>query len=85
MVRQGDKRKKGFRKLIVWQRSHELVLMVYDVTKSFPKHERFGLVSQMQRAAVSVPANIVEGYVLDTSAQFSRHLHIARGSLAEVE
>lgn len=85
MVRGGDERKKGFRKLIVWQRAHELVQMVYDATKSFPNYERFGLVSQMQRAVVSVPANIVEGYALDTSAQFARHLFIAQGSLAEVE
>jgi len=85
MVRGVDRSDKGFRKLIVWQRAHELVQMVYDATESFPGHERFGLISQIQRAAVSVPANIVEGYALDTSAQFSRHLFIARGSLAEVE
>lgn len=85
MARGVDRSDKGFRKLIVWQRAHELVQMVYDATESFPGHERFGLISQIQRAAVSVPANIVEGYALDTSAQFSRHLFIARGSLAEVE
>ena len=53
---------KSFTDLIVWQKSHELVLMVYRITELFPKSEIFGLVSQMRRAAVSVPENIAEGY-----------------------
>ncbi len=85
MVRDHSNRKKGFRKLLVWQRAHELVLGVYRSTKSFPDHERYGLVSQLRRASVSVPANIAEGFALGTDPQFLRHLHISQGSLAEVE
>ncbi len=76
---------KGFRKLIVWQRAHKLTLLIYRLSESFPQHERFGLTSQIRRASASVPANIVEGYALGSSAQYLRHLRIARGSLAEVE
>jgi len=57
-----ERGEKGFRKLLVWQRAHQLVLLVYKFTDSFPKSELFGLNSQMRRAAVSVPANIAEGY-----------------------
>ena len=53
---------KSFRELDVWQRAHELVLAVYRATAEFPREERFGLISQMRRAAVSVPANIAEGF-----------------------
>ena len=76
---------KGFRKLIVWQRAHELVLKVYQVSKNFPKSEMYGLNSQLRRAAASVPANISEGHALGSDAQFLRFMRIARGSLAEVE
>ncbi len=80
-----QKREKGFRKLLVWEKAHELVLGVYTATKAFPKEERFGLTSQLQRAAVSIPSNIAEGHALESDPQFLRHLRIARGSLAEVE
>ncbi len=80
-----DRAGKGFRKLIVWQRSHELTLLVYKLSESFPKHEMYGLTSQLRRASASVPANIAEGYALGSSAQYLRHLRIGRGSLAEVE
>lgn len=53
---------KGYHKLIVWQRAHELVKVIYRITSSFPRSETFGLTSQIKRAAVSVVANIVEGY-----------------------
>ncbi len=72
-------------KLIVWQKSHELVLKVYEITKGFPKEEQFGLVSQIRRAAVSVPSNIVEGKARGSSKDYRRFLLMARGSLEEVK
>jgi four helix bundle protein len=64
----------NFRKLTIWQRSVDLVTCVYTLTNSFPSHERFGLMSQMQRAAVSVPANIAEGSAKSSSKDFVRFL-----------
>ncbi len=52
----------SFKDLIVWQEAHQLVLMIYRLTEDFPKSEQYGITSQMRRAAVSVPANIVEGF-----------------------
>jgi four helix bundle protein len=80
-----EKIEKGFRKLLVWQKAHQLVLLVYKLSDSFPKSEMFGLTSQLRRAAVSVPANIAEGYAAGGKGQFGRFLNIAQGSLAEVE
>ena len=85
MPEKTDRTGKGFRKLIVWQRAHQLVLQVYKFTEKFPKHEMFGLTSQIRRAMVSVPANIAEGYAAGGKGQFGRYLDIAQGSLAEVE
>lgn len=85
MVVKDVKTEKGFRKLIVWQRAHQWVLLIYKLTEKFPKHEMFGLVSQMRRAAVSVAANMAEGYAAGGKGQFGRYLDIAQGSLAEVE
>jgi four helix bundle protein len=85
IVKQVEKTEKGFRKLLVWQKAHQLVLLVYKVTASFPKSELFGLTSQIRWAAVSVPANIAEGYAAGGKGQFGRFLNIAQGSLAEVE
>jgi len=85
MVENPAKPEKGFRKLIVWQKAHQLVLLVYKFTEKFPKHEMFGLTSQIRRAAVSVPANMAEGYAAGGKGQFGRYLDIAQGSLAEVE
>lgn len=76
---------KGFRKLLVWQRAHEMVLSVYKMTETFPKSEMFALTSQLKRAVVSIPANIAEGQGAGTKAQFARYLDIAKGSLSEVE
>ncbi|MDH5507839.1 MAG: four helix bundle protein [Anaerolineae bacterium] len=84
-MRAGGEKEKGFRKLLVWQRAHELVLFIYQLTNGFPSEEKFGLTSQLQRAAVSVPANIAEGYAYQREKQFARFLRIAQGSLAEVE
>ncbi len=85
MSEKTDRAGKGFRKLIVWQRAHQLVLQVYKLTEKFPKNEMFGLTSQLRRAIVSVPANVAEGYAAGGKGQFKRYLDIAQGSLAEVE
>ena len=80
-----QKRKKGFQKLFVWEKAHELALEIYKMTRAFPNEEKFGLTSQLRRAAVSIPSNIAEGHALESDPQFLRHLRIAKGSLAEVE
>ena len=75
----------SFRDLRVWQAGMELVEQVYLLTKSFPKQEIYGLTSQIQRAAVSVPSNIAEGHTREHSKEFLHHLSIAQASLAELE
>src|SRR4051812_44398977 len=75
----------SFRDLIVWQKSHALVLEVYRLTRRLPKEELFGLVSQMRRAAVSVPANIAEGFKRRGKPDKARHMNIAQGSLEELQ
>jgi four helix bundle protein len=79
------KEAKAFRRLIVWQRAHGMTLMKYKASEKFPKHEVFGLTSQIRRAAVSVEANIAEGYALGTAPNYLRHLNISVGSLAETK
>ena len=74
-----------FKDLIVWQKSHALVLEVYKLTRQLPKEELFGLVSQMRRAAVSVPANIAEGFKRRGKPDKARHMNIAQGSLEELQ
>ncbi len=76
---------KDFRQLQIWQRSHKLALEMYRVTGAFPKHELYGLVSQIRRSASSVPTNIAEGSGRDTEADFARFLQIAMGSGSELE
>ena len=73
-----------FQDLLVWQKAHTLVLGVYRLTARFPKHELFGLTSQMRRAAVSVPANIAEGFKKRGRADKARVLNIAEASLEEL-
>jgi four helix bundle protein len=73
------------RDLVAWQYSIDLVVSVYRHTQKLPSHERFGLMSQMRRAAVSVPANIAEGAARGSTAEFARFTLIAQGSLAELE
>ena len=75
----------SFRDLKVWAKAHGVALAIYTVTGPFPDTERFGLTSQMRRAAVSVPANIAEGCVRSTDADFARFVHIAMGSASELE
>lgn len=76
---------KDFRSLKIWQRSHAMALTVYKLTREFPKHELYGLTSQIQRAAVSVPTNIAEGCGRDSDAELKRFSVIAMGSSSEVE
>ncbi len=74
----------SFEKLMVWQKAMELVTLVYEVTKRFPSEERFGLVDQLRRAAVSIPTNIAEGKGRYHQKEFIQFLYLARGSLYEV-
>ena len=74
---------KTFEDLIVWQKSHEFVLGIYHLTRAFPKSEIYGLTSQLRRAAVSIPANIAEGFTRAGKADKLRFLNIAQGSLEE--
>jgi four helix bundle protein len=74
---------RSFRDLTVWRKAHQLVLGIYRLTESFPDREKFGLSHQMRRAAVSVPANIAEGFGKRSQPEKARFLNIAEGSLEE--
>ncbi len=76
---------KNFKELKVWQKGIELVAIVYKITSSFPEEEKYGLIAQMRRAAVSIPSNIAEGHLRKTAKDFKQFLSIARGSCAELE
>ena len=76
---------RSYRDLRVWQKGVDLVVVCYQLAKKLPPDERFGLISQIQRAAVSIPANIAEGYARRTRGDYVHHLAIASGSLAELE
>lgn len=75
----------NYRKLTVWQKADELAFRVYQLTKMFPKDEVFGLTSQLRRAALSIPTNIVEGYNRKSKKELKHYLDISLGSLAETE
>ncbi|KAB2662972.1 four helix bundle protein [Brucella tritici] len=75
----------SYRDILVWQQAMELVTAIYKSTETWPKEEIYGLTSQVRRAAVSVPANIAEGYGRDTRGSYQQFLRIAQGSLKEVE
>ena len=75
----------NYRNLMVWQNSRKLVNQIYDLTGKFPLEEKFGLANQIQRAAVSIPSNIAEGYGRNSDKEMIRFLSIAKGSLYEVE
>jgi four helix bundle protein len=74
----------GYKKLIVWQKADELAYEVHLATKNFPKEEIYGITSQLRRAALSVPSNIVEGYGRQGKKELRQFVNIALGSLAEV-
>ena len=76
---------KDFRKLLVWEKAHQLTLAIYRATAVFPSVETYGLVSQMRRATSSIPSNIAEGCGREGDAELSRFCIIARGSASELE
>jgi len=76
---------KGYKKLIVWQKADELAYQVYLETKDFPKDEMYGITSQLRRAVVSIPTNIVEGVGRQGKRELKQFINIALGSLAETE
>jgi four helix bundle protein len=76
---------RSYRDLDVWQFGMDIVVETYRVTRTFPADERFGLISQLRRAAVAIPSNIAEGRNRLGAAEFRRFIAIARGSVAEVE
>jgi len=75
----------GYKDLVAWQKGMELVAAIYDATDRFPSNELYGLVSQLRRAAVSVPSNIAEGKAHYSNRDFVRFLRHSQGSLAEIE
>ena len=77
--------KHNFKKLDIWKKGRVLVKVIYNVTKVFPDDEKYGLTSQMRRCAVSIPSNIAEGCGRNTDKDLSRFLHIAIGSICELE
>jgi four helix bundle protein len=76
---------RDFRTLQVWQKAHQMTLTVYKATAHFPREEAYGLVSQIRRAAVSIPMNIAEGCGRDGDAELARFMQIAMGSASELE
>lgn len=74
-----------FRKLLIWERGHELALAIYQSTRSFPREELFGLTSQMRRSACSVPHNIAEGCGRNSYPELARFITISMGSASELE
>ena len=75
----------SYRELIVWQKSMDLTVRIYALTRCFPAAERYGITSQMRRSASSIPANIAEGQARRSTGEFVQSLGVARGSLAELE
>ena len=76
---------RDFKKLQVWEKSHNLTLKIYELTSQFPREEIYGLTSQIRRACASIPTNIAEGCGRETPADFARFLQIAMGSASETE
>jgi four helix bundle protein len=76
---------KSYKDLDIWKKGMDLSVLIYDITKRFPAEEKFGLISQMRRSAVSIPSNIEEGSARNSYKEFVKFLHVALGSLAELE
>ncbi|MBS4016064.1 MAG: four helix bundle protein [Candidatus Latescibacteria bacterium] len=76
---------KPHRKLILWQKSVEFVITLYSSLKNYPREEKFGLISQLQRASISIPSNIAEGAARKTRKEYIHFLYAARGSLSEID
>ena len=81
----GAAKPKHYKDLLIWQRSMSLAKLVYQLTRGFPSDERYGLIAQLRRAAVSVPSNIAEGQARKGTNEFLQFLSVATGSLAELE
>src|SRR6516225_1078377 len=79
------KRVRGYKDLLVWQKGIHLAKEIYRITQTFPNEEKFGLVSQMRRAAVSIPSNIAEGQARHTTKEFVQFVSHAEGSAAEMD
>jgi len=78
-------KEKGYKKLEVWKKAHKFVILVYECTKGFPRNEEYGLTSQLRRAVLSIPTNIVEGQASISKREFLNFLNIANRSLVETE
>ncbi|MGH9397757.1 MAG: four helix bundle protein [Terriglobia bacterium] len=81
----GGRLARGYKDLIVWQKGMALAKQIYQITQAFPGPERFGLISQMRRAAVSIPSNIAEGQARHTTKEFIQFISHAEGSVAELD
>jgi four helix bundle protein len=75
----------SFQDLTVWQKSLELTEKIYELSSNLPKEEKFGIISQIQRSAISIPSNIAEGYCRNNRKEYCQFIGIARGSAAELE
>jgi four helix bundle protein len=84
-VTSDELRTSSYKDLIAWQKGIKLVKLVYDLTRSFPGEEKFGLISQMRRSAVSIPSNLAEGQARRTTGEFVQFVSHAEGSLAELD
>ncbi len=80
-----EQKARSYKDLLVWQKGIDLVKRIYQITAKFPADEKFGLVAQMRRAAVSVPSNIAEGQARHTTGQFVQFISNAEGSVAELD
>lgn len=80
-----DQKIKSYKELLIWQKGIALVKEIYKLTKKFPRTEKFGLISQIHRSAISIPSNIAEGQARQHSKEFRQFLFVALGSLAELD